>query len=195
MQRLTLLLIPGLIAIALFFGLSIIETVSTDSDVESEFSTLDFDAFSEGINSVLYDDNGAINYTLQAISQVHFNDDHTEFEKPFIRLFQDGNSRWNIVANSGRISAGLSESDSSIRTIELSGDVEVYSLDAYGNRTVISTEFLSVDPQLETLETDQPVTLVTTNIRQSSIGMFANLNTDEIVFHQDIQGSYEQTAN
>ena len=45
------------------------------------------------------------------------------------------------------------------------------------------------------METDQAVTLVTTNLQQSSIGMFADLKLDEIVFHRDNRGSYEKISN
>ena len=99
------------------------------------------------------------------------------------------------MADSGRISAVSHESDTSSRIIELLGGVEVYSLDEYGNRTVLTTEFLSLDPLLETMETDQFVTLVTTNLQQTSIGMFANLNLNEVMFLRNIQGSYEKTTN
>jgi lipopolysaccharide export system protein LptC len=195
MQRLTLLLIPGLIAIVIFTAISTYDSVSVDSAETTSLTLLDYNAYSEGINTVLYNPAGDINYTLRAESQTHYNDDHTELEKPFIRLFQEGQSRWNIVANSGRISADLTEDEIENRTIELSGNVEVFSLDEFGNRTVMSTEFLELDPQNETLETDQAVTLVTSTLQQSSIGMFANLKIDEIVFHRDIRGYYEQTNN
>ena len=195
MQRLTLLLIPGLIAIALFTGISTFESFSTRSEVVVELVALDFDAYSEGINTVLYDTQGNINYTLSAIRQKHYNDNTTELEKPFIRLFQDGKTRWNIVANSGTISSADDSFDQSIQSIELSGNVEVYSLDEFGNKMVMSTDYLSIDPRLETLQTDLPVTFVTETLRQTSIGMFAELRIDKIVFYEDIQGRYAQPTN
>ena len=195
MQRLTFLLVPGVIAIALFIGISKFESISNLSDTEIESTSLDFDAYSEGINTVIFDSEGKISYTLQALKQVHYNDDTTEFEKPFIRLFQDGNSRWNIVANSGRILPDQTGGDSSRQTIELSGNVEAYSLGEFGNRTVMSTEKMIVDPHLETLETDLPVTFVTKYLQQSSIGMFADLKIDEIIFYADNRGSYAKPNN
>ncbi len=195
MQRLTLLLIPGLIAIALFTGISTFESVSTRSAVEVELVALDFNAYSEGINTVLYDTQGSINYTLSAIRQIHYNDNTTEFEKPFIRLFRDGKTRWNIVANSGRISTADRSADQSGQSIDLSGNVEIYSLDEFGNNMVISTDYLSIDPQLETLQTDYPVTLVTETLQQSSIGMFADLKIDEMVFYKDVRGRYARPTN
>ena len=192
MQRFTFLIIPSLIAVALFTGISSFESTTFETTPEADLAQPDFDAYAEGISSVLYDAGGAVNYTLEADRQVHLKDDSTEFENPFIRLFREGDSHWNIVADSGRISAAQTANDTENQTIELSGNVEVFSLDESGNRTVMTTGFLSVDPQRETLETDRAVTLVTTNLRQSSTGMFADLKIDQIIFHRDIQGSYEQ---
>ena len=195
MQRITILLIPGVIAIAIFIAISAYDNVSQNPEVSANLKVLDYNAYSEKINTVLYDSNGVINYTLRAESQTHFIDDSTELEKPFIRLFQEGESRWNIVANSGRILADLNEDNLENRMIELTGDVEVFSLDEFGNRTIMSTDFLEIDPQNETLQTNRPVTLVTSNLQQSSIGMLADLKIDEFVFHRDIRGHYEQATN
>ena len=195
MQRITILLIPGVIAIAIFIAISAYDNVSQNPEVSANLKVLDYNAYSEKINTVLYDSNGVINYTLRAESQTHFIDDSTELEKPFIRLFQEGESRWNIIANSGRILADLNEDNLENRMIELTGDVEVFSLDEFGNRTIMSTDFLEIDPQNETLQTNRPVTLVTSNLQQSSIGMFADLKIDEFVFHRDIREHYEQAPN
>ena len=195
MQRIMILLIPGVIAIAIFIAISAYDNVSQNPEVSANLKVLDYNAYSEKINTVLYDSNGVINYTLRAESQTHFIDDSTELEKPVVRRFQEGESRWNIVANSGRILADLNEDNLENRMIELTGDVEVFSLDEFGNRTIMSTDFLEIDPQNETLQTNRPVTLVTSNLQQSSIGMFADLKIDEFVFHRDIRGHYEQATN
>ncbi len=197
MQRTGLIIVPGIIAIALFVGISSFETLSTDSAPASEGPSLNFNAYSEGINTILYDAAGNIDYTLQAQRQIHYNDDTTELEQPFIRLYQDGDSRWNIVAKSGRISSANGEQDSgtSVDRIELRGDVQVFSMDALGNRTLVSSEFLTLNPNTETLETDQAVSVVTQAIEQSSIGMTARLRQDEIVFLREIKGRYEPATN
>ena len=140
---------------------------------------------------MIYDVNGEINYTLQADRQVQYNDNSTELDKPFVRLFQNGESRWNLLADTGVISPESMANSKEMRTIELSGNVEVYSLDDFGNRTVMTTQKLMLNPQLETLMTDQLVQVVTSSIRQSAVGMDADLKSDEIVFHRDVRGIYE----
>ena len=195
MQSIGLIIVPGIIAIALFVGINSFDTLSNEADDPIANSSIDFNAYSEGINTTLYDTQGNINYTLQAERQVHYNDDSTEFERPFIRLYQDGDSRWNIVANSGRIPAVETTADGALEKIELLGDVQVYSLDDFGNRTLMSTEFLTLNAQAEILETDQPVSVVTSALQLSSIGMIAKLRTDEITFLREIRGRYEKATN
>jgi LPS export ABC transporter protein LptC len=193
MQRIGLIIVPGIIAIALFVGINSFNTLSNEADAPN--TSLDFNAYSEGINTTLYDAQGNINYTLKAERQVHYNDDSTELEKPFIRLYQDGDSRWNIVANSGRIPAAETTADEALERIELLGNVRVYSLDEYGNRTMMSTEFLTLNTESAILETDQSVSIVTSALQQSSIGMIAKLRIDEINFLREIRGRYEQATN
>ena len=196
MQRISLFLIPGLIAVVVFVVISSFESVSNIPDPQHDQAYLKFDAYSAGINTVLYARDGTINYTLQATSQTHYSDEaRTELKNPLIQLYQQGNSRWNIVANSGRISATPAKNDTTTHLIELLGNVEAYNIDEFGNRTVLSSEFLSLNPQMETLETDQAVTLVTTNFRQTSIGMFVDLTTEKIFFHRSNRGSYERISN
>jgi len=195
MQRIGLIIVSGIIATALFVGINSFDTLSNEADAPITNSSLEFNAYSEGINTILYDTQGNINYTLQADRQVHYNDDSTEFEKPFIRLYQDGDSRWSIAANSGRIPAVEMTADGVLEKIELLGDVQVYSLDDFGNRTLMSTEFLTLNTQAEILETDQPVSVVTSALQLSSIGMIAKLRTNEITFLREIRGRYEQATN
>ena len=191
MHRSRLLVLPGLLAVGLYLLLSNFNTAgSSKRQSESAMLALNFDGYAEGISTVLYDPSGVINYTLQAERQIHFNDDSTELQSPQIELYQDGNSRWHIMAESGKISPEIAVDNNPSRIIVLSGKVEVVSLDKFGNRMLMSTETLMLDPAAETLSTDQRVTLLTSNIEHSAIGMYADLTTDEILFQSEIRGSY-----
>jgi len=193
MKKIGLIIVPGIIAITLFVGINSLETLS--NEVDARITNLDFNAYSEGITTILYDTEGNINYTLQAERQVHYNDDSTKLEKPFIRVHQKRDSRWSIVANSGRILSSKTTADGAFKRIELNGDVQVYNLDAFGNRTVMSTEFLTLNTKSEILETDHEVSIITSALQQSSIGMIAKLRSDEINFLREIRGRYDQAKN
>ena len=81
------------------------------------------------------------------------------------------------------------------KSLELIGNVELLGLDKFGNRIFITTEFLAIDPVNETLITDHRVEYETTNIQHSSIGMFANLQDEEIIFDKNVRGFYEKINN
>ena len=168
-----------------------------ESVKESKPNTFDIDTYSQGINSIFYDQNGIVSYTLKAENQIHFKSGYTEIEKPLIRLFQNEMPRWNIEANQGHISNSENDSTSGLETknLELSGSVEILGLHEFGNRMLISTEFLEVDPMNEILKTDQRVEYKMANIQHSAAGMIANLQDEEIIFREDVRGSYEKTNN
>ncbi len=195
MQRIGLLILPGIIAIALFVAISSFDSMRNESAPRLPHQSPDFNSYSEGVTTTLYGVDGNINYTLQAQRQVHYNDKTIGLEKPFIRLFQDGDSRWQLVADSGKISPARAENETTVDSIELLGNVQVSGLDNFGNKTLMSTEYLTLDVALEILETDKPVSLVTDTLHQSSVGMVANLKLDEIRFLREIRGRYEQTSN
>ena len=163
----------------------------------SEFPPREIEAYSEGINSILYDENGSISYTLRADNQIHYRDGDTRIDNPLIRLFQDEVPRWNIIANEGLLLPMLTEASSELkkRRLTLSGNVEIFGLDKFGNRTFIHTELLEIDPINETLKTDRRVNYESNNIHHSSVGMFANLNEDEIRFEKNVRGFYEKISN
>jgi len=182
----TFLLCVGVAASSLRFS----STVSPpDTAVAS--NALAYEAYSIGINTVLYDANGQINYTLRADRQTQFVDDTTELENPYIRLYQNAAPTWNVAADTGTIRQPTSPEQENSRSILLNGNVEVYSVNEYGNRTTMTTNSLDVNFDKEQLSTQESVLVETDVLTQTSMGMFADLIKDETVFHQDIQGTYE----
>ena len=198
MSKTTTISIASLITVALIlniFGKS--RMGYSELEEESEFITSEVEAYSEGINSILYDQNGEISYTLRADNQTHFKDGNTKIEKPLIRLFQNKVPRWNIVANRGELVPSIKYFPSELekKTLKLIGNVELLGLDKFGNRIFITTELLEIDPVSETLKTDRRVEYETANIQHSSVGMFANLQDDEIMFDKNVRGFYEKISN
>ena len=90
-------------------------TNDPQSSENSEFSSREIEAYSEGINSILYDENGSVSYTLRADNQTHYIDGDTRIDNPLIRLFQDEVPRWNIIANEGLLLPMLTEASSELK--------------------------------------------------------------------------------
>ncbi|MEC7997511.1 MAG: LPS export ABC transporter periplasmic protein LptC [Pseudomonadota bacterium] len=188
------LTIIGLAGVLLYFSPDLSQT-GEEIGEHSASTELEFDGYSEGINTVFYNDNGEVDYTLRAIRQFHLKDQSSLLEEPLVRFFKNGISTWNIVAKLGLVRGNTSDPDRLMETIQLSGDVEVRRLDAYGNPTVLSTQRLDIDPNQETLATHDTVYMVTASITHTGRGMFADLNRDEINFYSDNSGHYASQGN
>jgi LPS export ABC transporter protein LptC len=184
-----LFLIPVAAATLPFFVIDNVERVSNRQPPSEQLRENEIDGYSEGINTVQFDAAGRVKYTLSAARQVSYRNAAIEFEEPFMQLYQGEDSLWNIVAESGRISSPEGGVDQ-IEEIVLSGGVEVYQLDEFGNRTVLATQLLIVDPATETLNTELLVTMVSDTLEQSAIGMRVDLRTEEYEFFREIRGRY-----
>lgn len=194
MNNLKFILIAAVAAIMVLSGIELFER-STETPLMTENpSPVEFNGYSEGINTIRFDPAGNIEYTLSATRQITYRDAVTVVEDPYIQLYRDDDSRWNILARSGRISSTI-ESTREVDRIELSGGVEVYQIDVRGNRTVLATDVLYVDPSAQTLDTSGFVTLDGENFQQSATGMRINLATEVYEFQRDIRGRYAVPAN
>ncbi|MBT8146196.1 MAG: LPS export ABC transporter periplasmic protein LptC [Gammaproteobacteria bacterium] len=194
MQRFKLLVLPGMLAILIFLTVDYFNQAVESPGAPESVVEVAFNGYSEGINSVHFDEQGNIRYTMRADRQISYVDAETLLEEPYIQLYQENDSRWNIIARSGRISA-TQENLAEVEEIILSGDVEVYQLDQFGNRTVLATEILTLEPALDVLTTEAAVTMVSNTFEQSATGMRVDLNTEEYVFHQDVRGRYAAPQN
>ena len=190
----TYLTIIGVSGVLFYFSSDLTQTGEKTGEYSAS-PELAFDGYSEGINTVFYNENGEVDYTLRAIRQFHLKNQSSLLEEPLVRFFNNGISTWNIVAELGLISGNTAGPARLMETIQLSGDVEVHRLDAYGNPTVLSTQRLGIDPNQETLETQDTVHMVTASITHIGRGMFADLNRDEINFHSENSGHYASQGN
>lgn len=194
MPRLSYLVLPGVLATGLFFVTSSFdgrEPGDSDTGTFTEGLPQDLAGFAEGIHTVLYNETGEPSYTLQAERQIQHEDDTADLTRPVIQLHGSDQAQWNIVADSGSISARQEGQTDTSRLITLIGNVEIYSLDEFGNRTILTTEHLTIMPRDETAQTDRSVQLDSNTIQQTSEGMFANLGSNEFTFLRDSKGRYE----
>ena len=193
-QTFICLTIIGVTGVLFYFSPDLAKTgkKTGEHSASPEFA---FDGYSEGINTVFYNDKGEVDYTLRAKRQFHLKDQSSLLVEPLIRFFKNGGSTWNIVAELGLVGGNTSGSAGLMETIQLSGDVEIHRLDPNGKPTVLSTQRLEIDPNQETLETQETVHMVTSSITHKGQGMFADLNRDEINFHSDNSGHYASQGN
>lgn len=195
MQRYSLIIISALAAFALFYGPGLTNLMKQDSlPINSDQASLLFDSYAEGITTTFFNELGEIDYTLAATKQVHYLEKFVDLDKPFIRLYRNGDVHWNITAESGRI-LSAQESEDNIERVDLDGGVELFSFDESGSRILLTTNTLQLNPNSETLETEQAVRMVGRDFEQDAIGMHANLVDDTIVFKRNVRGRYATKEN
>ena len=180
-------------ALAFFVGREIVLEPPAPSRTTNAITQINYDAYSVGVASVLYNTDGRIEYTLEAAEQIHYLDNTTVLTNPFVRLYQDSGARWNIVARSGRIH-GAAESED-IERLDLSDEVELYQIDELGSRMTLATEFVSIYPGPETMNTDREVIMSTEHLRQTAMGMHADINQNKLTFLSQVRGRYEVESN
>jgi LPS export ABC transporter protein LptC len=154
---------------------------------------LTFDSWSTNINTTLFGNDGQVEYTMQATRQVHYLDNTADLENPYLQLHRMEGQRWNITADSGRIlsfAGDQSRPDSAgdIQRIDLINNVQVVQADPEGSGMTLTTSFLSLYPETETLGTDQPVRVRSRTIDLTAVGMHADLNGDTVTFLSEIRG-------
>ncbi len=190
------LIIPALILVILVDRPNILQ--SGNRAIDEVMTEIDFDSWSTEIITVLFNVEGEIEYKMQASRQVHFLNNTTLLENPNLSLYQVAGGQWNVTAKSGRIQpiSGSTETSSisAIERIELIDDVELFQTDDFGNRMVLSTAFLTLDPELETLSTSHPVRFQSSTIEQTAIGMHADLTRNTVTFLSQIRGRYDASA-
>lgn len=184
-----LLLISALVLLVIFGGRRLLDVPPALLPAAPPLATLTYDAYATGVTSVLYNATGQIEYTLDADSQVHYLDNTTELQTPYVRLYQASGALWNIVASSGRIHAA--ENGDDIERLDLQEGVELFQIDALGRRMSLNTEFLSVFPDTQSMSTDREVTMTTDSLLQTALGMRADLEQDQLTFLGQVRGRYE----
>lgn len=184
-----LLLISAIALLAIFGGRRLLEVQPALLSATEQAGSLQYDAYATGVTSVLFNASGQIEYTLDAAEQVHYLDNTTELQNPYVRLYQPSGSLWNIVASSGRIHAA--ENGDAIERLDLQNSVELFQIDELGRRMSLETDFLSVFPATESMSTDREVTMITDSLRQSAVGMRADLLQDQLTFLGQVRGRYE----
>jgi len=191
-----LLIVPCVLLVILIDRPNILQ--SGTRTIDEVITEIKFDSWSTDISTISFNAEGGIEYKMQASRQIHFLNNTTLLEDPNLSLYQVAGGQWNITAKSGRIQpvseSAETTSISAIERIDLIDNVELYQTDDFGNRMILRTSFLTLDPELETLSTDQPVRFQSSTIEQTAIGMHADLTQNTVTFLSQIRGRYDATA-
>ena len=111
---------------------------------------------------------------LEADYMAYHADETIELSNPHYVLYRDDGEPWHVRSERGEISA-----DGDV--VQLLGNVDIWRNDRSGVRDVhIRTEHLTVLPESEYGETEEPVTIRTPTTTSTGVGMRAYLDETRI---------------
>lgn len=132
------------------------------------------------LNSKLYDKEGKLSHQVAAGKMEHYQAlGFTIFENPVYTLFLDDGQPWQITAKEGTLYSN--------NRIQLEKDVKIVNLRSLEYVQQISTEYIEIDLQNKTLQSDQVVELIGQDYLVTSVGIFGNLVTQQYELKEHVK--------
>ena len=209
--RILALLIPTLTAVGLYLTLDwaddraiatseragMADTLQAEQTLESRAKG-PIQAYSQELETMIFDADGALQYTLSADSQTQFEDQTSLLTQPRITLFDAGKPNWNITADYGRIERHPSAADDPSREnsadedlVRFIGNASLKAALANSSTLALQSSEFSLIHSVEKIRSDKPVRVIDQGINQTAVGFEANLTADSLYFEKEIRGSYE----
>lgn len=178
--------------IILAICVAILLDYATDEPVtltlSSELTEQDYDYYIEDIDSMHYSFGGNSDYRLQAKRATHYpNPDHSLLEKPYVVLYQGTELPWFVSAESGRVEKDVALGQDKVELID---NVIIHFVDSEGQAVDIYTDFLTIYPNTNKLNTDHDVIIKSPGAEISVHGISADLALNQIKLLADFRGRF-----
>lgn len=145
------------------------ETESSSKESRQDF-TPEFTA--NGLKQSLYDQNGKLYQEVIAEQMEHYSElQLTYFKNPTFTIYQDDKAYWNISALEGNIQNSL---------LTLDSDVTMIQLDQNKLVQTISTQYLEIDLESNTVMTDNDIQIEGKKITIKGNGLFVDLDQGNV---------------
>lgn len=143
------------------------------------------DYVATNMNTALYDEQGNASNFMRASRMEHYQElGFTLFSSPtYSFLNEDGESPWLLTATQ----ATLYDNEK----LEFETNVELFSVDEDGYLRKISTSFLVVDIENQSIRTDQAIEISGRNFLVQGIGMNGNLRLKKINLLNHVNTTYQ----
>ncbi len=143
------------------------------------------DAIMEDVVSVAYDKQGKPRIKIATPRMVHYLDnDATDLTTPEVTLYRKSPQPWRITSQYAKATDGANKVDFWENVIiQHTGDTSTPT-------TLIKTPTLTVHPELQTAQTEDPITLIQPSIVVKSIGMYADMDSGNIKLLSEAVGEY-----
>jgi lipopolysaccharide export system protein LptC len=147
------------------------------------------DAFMEDIVALILNKQGTPALKVVAPKMVHYsNDDATEIQNPIVTIYHHSPNPWKIHSDFAKTVQGISQ-------ILFWSHVVIHHLQDQENpTTTMQTTALTVFPDKQVAETDQPVTILQPDSTVEAVGMTADINDGTIKLLSKAKGEYVPTS-
>ncbi len=151
----------------------------------------EYDFYMENANSIHYDEQGKVSFRMQANRLTHYPDSNiTTMTQPYFIIYEESGEPWHISARLGRI---IPSKNGELEVVELKDAVEINKVTAKDKKIAIATEFLTINPKREFIETDQAVKISGDASITTAIGMKGDLKRQHIYLLSKVRTHYEQS--
>lgn len=145
--------------------------------------TIDF--YAKNVRTIQFQEDGQRDYELQSDALEHVeSSDVTYMEQPRMQLYRGNEIPWNIRSDRGEVGPEGAE-------VELIDNVKVDKTDAGGRPSILTTSRLTVFPDRQYAETQQPVRIDAANGVTTGQGMKAYLNEGRMILQSNVRGQHE----
>lgn len=182
---------------ATFFGLIVIAVIFIIGDTRFVRTTPPFlsspkmgeespDTEIKRFSNKVFDQNGQLKYTLNSPHLFHYpHNDETLLSAPEIRLYENNNSPWKVVAKRGTIASG--------DEITLSGDVNITGNTSTDNEPVtVKTSALTLYTNDKRAESKERVIIYSKQGQLSGTGLKADMISSTMSLFSQVEGSHTQ---
>ncbi|HLB42998.1 MAG TPA: LPS export ABC transporter periplasmic protein LptC [Gammaproteobacteria bacterium] len=147
------------------------------------------DAVMEDVVTTMMNKQGKPTIKIITPKLVHYADNNTtHLTAPAVTLYRQSPQPWYITSKYAKATDGINR-------VDFWGNVIIrHTLIANHPITVIKTSTLTVYPNQQTAETNDPITLVQPNTLIKAIGMFADMNSGDIRLLSQARGEYVPTS-
>ena len=186
MKRFRTFLLLVFVSLVVTFSFQITEMFS-EKAIPSENARIqdEVDYSIENFSLAILDKSGKMQYHVNAISILHYKEsDLTRLEGPHIELFRSPQEHWKIEAKCSNVSPGGKE-------VVLDGGVQIRRTTNDKQKPfIITTETLNINPDDNTISTQDNIQLQGNGISIKAKGMFANLGQETFQLLSGVRGSY-----
>ncbi|MBT1443905.1 LPS export ABC transporter periplasmic protein LptC [Shewanella sp. JM162201] len=144
------------------------------------------DFIATDLKSLSFNDQGQLESRVSATYMEHFNSDAlTVFSDPVYTLFpKNGQGEWQLTAKIGKL-------DKFADKVTLENEVKVEALSFDEPLQQLTTSYLALDIGTMILTSDKEIQISGNNFHLSGLGLYADLNKEEVKLLSEIKGTYE----